>query len=172
MSSRCFHVFLAVGLLCGASFAAEPALTPKKFSAVIGGFFGPTYVIELRDGTLHYTEHKRSTGPGPKPTASGASPNCVWPNSAASARNSSPFTSKNPSGAGITETIIFTSSYFKSSAQIRSKAAKTLQYSDHALETEGSNDYRNTLTVTSPPSKNYSVARPSNDNDRNAHAQL
>ena len=31
---------------------------PKEFSAIIGGFLGSTYAVELRDGALHYTEKK------------------------------------------------------------------------------------------------------------------
>jgi hypothetical protein len=70
MSLRYLNACLAAAFVTSISLAAEPAATPKKFSAVIGGFFGPTYVVELRDGSLHYTEHKKHTGPGPKPTAS------------------------------------------------------------------------------------------------------
>ncbi len=36
---------------------------PEKFSAVIGGFLGSTYAVELRHGALHYTE-KRGTSVG------------------------------------------------------------------------------------------------------------
>ena len=127
MSLRQFHVFLAAALFCGASFAAEPPPIPKKFSALIGGFFGPTYVIELRDGTLHYTEHKRSTGP--KPTAS----------------------------ATITPTPEQWREFRKSLDQLNvwrwrpdysnnaiadgTQWRLEIQYSDHTLKTEGSNDY-------------------------------
>ena len=126
---RFFHVFLAATLFCGASFAAEPAPIPKQFSALIGGFFGPTYVIELRDGTLHYTEHKRSTGPGPKPTAS----------------------------ATITPTAEQWREFRESLDQLNvwrwrpdynndaiadgTQWRLEIKYADHALKTEGSNDY-------------------------------
>ena len=35
---------------------------PEKFSAVIGGFLGSTYAVELRDGALHYTEKRATNG--------------------------------------------------------------------------------------------------------------
>jgi hypothetical protein len=44
--------------LCTVSLAAGTADMPKEFSAIIGGFLGSTYVVELRDGALHYTEKK------------------------------------------------------------------------------------------------------------------
>ena len=57
--------FLAVTLLCGSSIAVEPELIPKNFSATMGGF-RPTFAVELRDGTLYYTQSK--SRPGQKPT--------------------------------------------------------------------------------------------------------
>jgi hypothetical protein len=44
-------IFAAVGLLP----AAEPSFMPKTFSAYIGGFNGPSYLVELHDGVLTYT---------------------------------------------------------------------------------------------------------------------
>ena len=35
--------------------AAEPSPVPKEFSAFIGGFNGPSYRLELHDGSLTYT---------------------------------------------------------------------------------------------------------------------
>src|SRR4051794_27592044 len=46
---------------------------PEKVSAVIGGFFDSTYVIELRDGALHYTERKQTS------VGSGSSSSTVTP---------------------------------------------------------------------------------------------
>ncbi len=34
--------------------AGEAPPIPEKFSAYIGGFFGPSYWVELEQGTLHY----------------------------------------------------------------------------------------------------------------------
>ena len=40
-------------MLVGASsLAAEPDPAPKRFTAFVGGFLGPCYAVELRDGVL------------------------------------------------------------------------------------------------------------------------
>jgi hypothetical protein len=65
MSLRFLAALFAIDLLCSSTFAVEPPIIPEKFSVVIGGFFGSTYVVELRDGALHYTERKQTNvGPG------------------------------------------------------------------------------------------------------------
>ena len=63
MSFRYFYAMFTATLLGSIACAAEPAAIPDKFSAVIGGFFGSTYGVALRDGTLYYTERKARTGP-------------------------------------------------------------------------------------------------------------
>jgi len=53
---------LALVMIMAASVsAAEQSSVPKTFSAYIGGFNGPTYLVELRDGALLYTsgEHRQ-----------------------------------------------------------------------------------------------------------------
>jgi len=39
--------------------AAEPSLSPRRFSAYIGGFLGASYSVELREGVLTYTTFDR-----------------------------------------------------------------------------------------------------------------
>jgi hypothetical protein len=63
MNLRFVAVLFSIALLCSVSFAAEPTFAPKKLRAVIGGFLGSTYVVELRDGALRYTQ-KRGTSAG------------------------------------------------------------------------------------------------------------
>jgi hypothetical protein len=60
MSLRVVAALASMALFYSASFAAERPSMPKKFNAVIGGFLGSTYSVELRDGALRYTE-KRQT---------------------------------------------------------------------------------------------------------------
>ena len=44
--------------------ATLPQALPSALNARIGGFFGPSYVVELRDGVLHYARYKHSWAPG------------------------------------------------------------------------------------------------------------
>jgi len=62
MSKRFLAALVPFALLCSVSFAAEGTDVPKEFSAIIGGFLGSTYAVELRDGALHYTEKKNRNG--------------------------------------------------------------------------------------------------------------
>ena len=62
MSTRFLAGLILFPLLWSASFAAGPADIPKEFSAIIGGFLGSSYAVELRDGALHYTEKKGGSG--------------------------------------------------------------------------------------------------------------
>ena len=65
MSLRFLAALFAFAISCSVSLAAGPAIMPEKFHAVVGGFLGSTYVVELRDGALHYTERTQtSVGPG------------------------------------------------------------------------------------------------------------
>jgi hypothetical protein len=73
MSLRFAATLLQVTLLCAISFGAEPATIPDKFGAVIGGFLGSTYAIELRDGALRYTK-KGATSVGYGVTSATVSP--------------------------------------------------------------------------------------------------
>src|SRR6476661_2680578 len=62
MSIRFLAALVPFALLCSVSPAAGRTEMPKEFSAIIGGFLGSTYAIELRDGALHYTEKKNTNG--------------------------------------------------------------------------------------------------------------
>ncbi|MEP6668159.1 MAG: hypothetical protein ABJF10_03350 [Chthoniobacter sp.] len=71
LHTRFWWVFL-LGLLMGSSLsAAEPAAAPKKFSAAIGGFLGPSFSVELTaPDTLTYTHTPRPKGDGLHPERS------------------------------------------------------------------------------------------------------
>ena len=59
LTKLCFvalFTFAAATLLS----AAEPSFVPKTFSAYVGGFNGPTYLVELHDGVLTYTSGPRN----------------------------------------------------------------------------------------------------------------
>jgi hypothetical protein len=62
MIQRFFAALFAIALVCRGPLAAAPAMVPEKFGAFIGGFLGSTYLVELRDGALHYTEKKVRNG--------------------------------------------------------------------------------------------------------------
>jgi len=54
LTKRCFLALIFFTGLATVS-AAEPAPAPKSFRAAIGGFFGPSYRVEFKDGVLSYT---------------------------------------------------------------------------------------------------------------------
>ncbi len=73
MSLRFLAALFAFTVTCSVSLALGPAIMPEKFHAAIGGFLGSSYVVELRDGALHYTERKQ-TSVGPRMFSSTVTP--------------------------------------------------------------------------------------------------
>src|SRR5436190_21219139 len=62
MNIRFLAALVFFALLCSVSIGAGPTNMPKEFSAVIGGFLGSTYAVELRDGALRYTQKRVANG--------------------------------------------------------------------------------------------------------------
>src|SRR5215471_10803465 len=56
MLSRIRLVIIGLGVFFAAScFAAETNAAPESFKTFVGGFTGPSYSVELRDGKLYYS---------------------------------------------------------------------------------------------------------------------
>src|SRR5436190_17757338 len=58
LTSLCFATLFTFALADNLS-ATEPSFVPKTFTAYIGGFNGPSYLVELHDGALTYTSGLR-----------------------------------------------------------------------------------------------------------------
>jgi hypothetical protein len=52
---------MLIFVICNISCAQQPkqSAMPQQFRTSIGGFFGPSYIVELRDGSLIYSARKR-----------------------------------------------------------------------------------------------------------------
>ena len=111
--------FAAANLLS----AAEPSSAPRNFSAYIGGFEGPTYLVELRDNALTYT-----SGPRNKPNHTRITPTAAqWQEFRQTLDALDVWRWRSN----------YTNNTFKDGTQWRI----SLEYADRALKTEGSNDY-------------------------------
>jgi len=127
ISLRFIAALFPLALLCSVSFATEPVIIPKKFSAVIGGFLGSTYIVELRDGALHYTA-KRETSVGYGESSTTLTPTLhQWQEFRKS----------------IDELNIWQwrADYPSQGIQDGTQWSLEIAYPDHALETHGDNNY-------------------------------
>lgn len=129
LSSIHLPLFLVATLFCCASFGAEPSPVPENLSTLIGRFHCSTYVVELRDGTLHYTERKWLAAPGEKPIAS---------------TTITPTTEQwHEFRKSLDQLDIWRwrPAYHNNAVADGDHWKLEIQYADHTLKTEGSNNY-------------------------------
>jgi hypothetical protein len=65
--TRLVYIIVFMMLAIPTGRADEPSSIPKQFSAYIGGFFGPSYRIELKDGVVTYYRNKERLTITPTP---------------------------------------------------------------------------------------------------------
>lgn len=105
--------------------AAEPSPAPRQFSASIGGFLGPTYQLEWRDGTLTYT----SFSPGQtKPKRAKVTPTAAQWREFRQALDD-------------LKVWQWRAAYPSRGVQDGTQWALEITYADHAIKTRGDNNY-------------------------------
>lgn len=122
LTNFCFMAFVTFAAV-GLSSAAEPTTVPKTFSAYIGGFNGPTYLVELHDGVLTYT-----TGPRNEPNHTKITPTPAQWQEFRQTLDTLDIWRWHPD---------YTNKQIKDGTQWR----LSLAYTDHTLNTKGSNNF-------------------------------
>ncbi len=123
MLSKLSFVALLLFSAISSMFAAEQSVVPKTFSAYIGGNNGPTYLIELHDGTLTYT-----SGPRGDPNHTKITPTAAQWREFRQTLDELDIWRWNPA-------------YPNKPVEDGTQWQINLEYTDHALKAEGSNNF-------------------------------
>lgn len=117
------------------AFGAEPTATPKTFKAFLDAFPGPSYIVELRGTTIHYEEYRRRFEPTGRLVHDGSTTAKITP----TAEQWREFR-RGLDGLNIWRWL---PTYDNPAVADGITWRFEVSFSDHALKTEGSNNYPN-----------------------------